>query len=98
MTEITVNKDNLIQVNGALNFAVVTKLRREGIRLIAKNEQSRFDLQNIQAEDSAGLALLVAWVKYAHKSNKEISFVNVPEQLLAIIKLCGLDELLPIKK
>ncbi|MCK4870264.1 MAG: STAS domain-containing protein [Gammaproteobacteria bacterium] len=98
MPEIIVNKDNMIQVNGALNFAVATKLCREGVRLIAKNKRSVFDLTNIQTEDSSGLALLVAWVKYAHKVNKEIYFVNIPGQLLAIINLCGLDELLPIKK
>lgn len=55
------------------------------------------DLQHVTQADSAGLALLVDWMRAAKKARKSIAFKHLPEQMDAIAKASGLDELLPLK-
>jgi phospholipid transport system transporter-binding protein len=55
------------------------------------------DLQHVTQADSAGLALLVDWMRAAKKAKKSIAFKHLPEQMNAIAKASGLDELLPLK-
>lgn len=55
------------------------------------------DLQHVTQADSAGLALLLDWMRTAQKAKKPISFKHLPEQMNAIAKASGLDELLPLK-
>jgi phospholipid transport system transporter-binding protein len=55
------------------------------------------DLQHVTQADSAGLALLVDWMRAAKKAKKSIAFKHLPEQMNSIAKASGLDELLPLK-
>ncbi|MAX51974.1 MULTISPECIES: STAS domain-containing protein [unclassified Methylophaga] len=55
------------------------------------------DLQGVTESDSAGLALLLDWMRAAKNANKPITFKHLPEQMDAIAKASGLDELLPLK-
>jgi phospholipid transport system transporter-binding protein len=55
------------------------------------------DLQHVTQADSAGLALLVDWMRAAKKAKKSIAFKHLPEQMNAIAKASGLDDLLPLK-
>jgi phospholipid transport system transporter-binding protein len=52
------------------------------------------DLRRVSRADSAGLALLVEWLRAARRCGKSIVFRNIPGQLLAIAKVSGLDALL----
>lgn len=56
----------------------------------------RVDLKGVTRADSAGLALLLEWLRRAERNGCDISFVNVPEQLMSIARVCGLDEILPL--
>lgn len=77
-------------VKGSLNFDTVPYLNLRGRQLIAVNPASIFDLRAVTNSDNAGLALLIAWIKYAKQLNKTVQFCNISEQLLAIAKVCGL--------
>ncbi len=54
------------------------------------------DLKGVTRADSAGLALLVEWLRAAERAGKSISFVNVPVQLSSIARISGLDEILSL--
>jgi phospholipid transport system transporter-binding protein len=56
----------------------------------------RVDLKGVTRADSAGLALLLEWLRKAERAGCSISFVNVPEQLMSIARVCGLEEILPL--
>lgn len=57
----------------------------------------KLDLKAVTQSDSAGVALLIAWVRYARQQDKEIHLMHLPEQMRAIIKVSGLSNLLPIQ-
>jgi phospholipid transport system transporter-binding protein len=95
--DIKENKKGQWQVTGELGFATVPKLYKTGYDVITEHENLVFDLQDIIALDNSGLALLTAWVRLAKKLDKTISFVNLPNKLLDIAKLSGLEDILPIR-
>jgi phospholipid transport system transporter-binding protein len=55
------------------------------------------DLQHVTQADSAGLALLVDWMRAAKKAKKSIAFKHLPGQMNAIAKAFGLGDLLLLK-
>ncbi len=52
------------------------------------------DLKQVTAFDSAGLALLIEWIRLAENRNIKLQFANIPDQLLAIARLGGLERVL----
>ncbi|MGH8545957.1 MAG: STAS domain-containing protein, partial [Gammaproteobacteria bacterium] len=53
------------------------------------------DLKAVARIDSAGLALLVNWVRESRRHKVAIRFQNIPARMLAIAKICGVDKVLP---
>jgi phospholipid transport system transporter-binding protein len=62
------------------------------------------DLGGVQVFDSAGLALLVAWVRWARRHAVPIRFIDMPKRLSAVVLanhlegLFGLDTELSSRK
>ncbi len=84
-------------LRGEFSFATVAELSRKSAQILWENDNITLDLDGVSRTDSAGLALLVEWVRIARRKNKTIQFCNMPEQMTAIAQVVGLDGLLPIK-
>lgn len=85
------------RVAGELTFDTVPEADKKGIALFDIVEgEFCIDLQDVSRTDSAGLVLLVAWIRYARKKNKTLQFLNVPAQMLALAKASSLDQILPL--
>jgi phospholipid transport system transporter-binding protein len=52
------------------------------------------DLGGVGESDSAGLALLIEWLRMAKQSGKEIHFANVPEQIEALARISEVEDLI----
>lgn len=85
-------------LTGALTFASVPEVYRQGSALFVDDDRASLtlDLKNIEHTDSAGLALLLEWMRSARQQHKVIHFKNVPPQLLSLANLSGLDDILPL--
>ncbi|MBI5450950.1 MAG: STAS domain-containing protein [Gammaproteobacteria bacterium] len=81
------------RVRGELSFDTVAQLLG---RSPVHGAQLRVDLGGVSRTDSAGLALLVSWMREARHAGCDIRFSNVPPQLLAIARVSGFDRLLPV--
>ena len=86
-----------IRVSGELTFTTATKLLDESVALFESLSLLDIDLSEVTRSDSAGLALLIAWIRSANTASKKIVFHNIPTQMLAIANASGLDELLPLQ-
>lgn len=82
-------------VSGALTFETVPSVVRSSTALLNGGADIIFDLQGISNADSAGLALLIEWMRAAHAQQKRIIFKNIPAQLLAIATMSGVEHILP---
>lgn len=85
------------QISGELTLETARGVKEDTDKRFANGAALNIDLSKVSRADSAGLALLVAWMRQANASDKAISFHHVPAQMLAIANASGLDAILPIK-
>ncbi len=81
-------------VVGDLSFDSVVDVEKEGFAVINEGgKQVTLDLSQVQACSSAAMALLLSWLRYASKQQKNLIFSGVPASLRAMIKGAQLDNL-----
>lgn len=85
-----------ILISGPLTFATVTDLWTASENLFPREAEWNCDLAAVSACDSAGLALLLEWLRLARQQKKKIHFLNLPQQLEAIAGAAGLKGLLGV--
>lgn len=89
--------DGGFKVSGELTFATVTEVLSESRRLFARAGDSiELELGEVTRVDSAGLALLIEWMREARALDKTIRFFDLPEQMMAIAAASDLDAILPL--
>lgn len=90
MSKIRVdNEDNRWWVSGELSFRTVDQLLVEFNQIVRDTPPKIIDLSEITHTDSAGLALLIEWLKF----DNLVNFHNIPSQLLSIAAVSGLKEM-----
>ena len=90
---IAIQQGRLI-VSGDLDYSTVMLLWNQSLPLIQSLNELKFDLTEVSSSSSAGLALLIEWIKYAKRTKKPIQFINIPEKLKSIISAAGIDGVL----
>ena len=85
-----------LRVRGDLDFDSVAALWNATESLLADDPPARIDLQGVSHANSAGVALLVAWLGQVQRRQQTVMFVNVPAQMRAIIEVADLDTVLPL--
>lgn len=91
----TITKRNeVFIISGELNFTTVMSLWVNSLALLTPHQEIHFDLSEVSQCNSAGLALLLEWLKHAKLANQTITFKNIPQTILAIAKLANLTSVL----
>jgi len=87
--------DGVFRLEAALTFATVPALRGPGLaRIKAAAAELQFDLQQVAASDSAGLALLIDWLAEARTRQRSLRYLQPPEALLSLAKLSDVESLI----
>lgn len=81
---------------GELSFDTVPAISAKFANMANNSAEVILDLQGVSRTDSAGLALLIEWMRSAHREKKRIVFKNMPEQMLAVAKVSELEDILPM--
>lgn len=98
-TSINSAEAGVLQINGELSFSTVSKVLEQSRPLLATMKgQVVIALADVERVDSAGLALLIQWMRMAREQGMEIRFRHVPAQLLAIAHASDLDHILPLEQ
>jgi len=94
--QLSTNGDGSLVLTGVLNKTTVTRIHEESLgsfRDAASTPQS-IDLTGVSSVDSAGLALLIEWVRLGRRQNRNIKFLNIPARMLPLARLFGVEHLL----
>ncbi len=83
---------NHFVIEGQLTFSSIDKKTVGSFNCPARNGNICIDLSKVEKSDSAGLALMIEWVKQCKMYNTRVLFKNIPEQLLALATLSGFDQ------
>ncbi|MCK5728046.1 MAG: STAS domain-containing protein [Methylococcales bacterium] len=89
--EITRVESEKVSVKGDLTFACVSAKQLSCIDF-TQSKRLTIDLTRVKNSDSAGLALMIEWVKLSKKQNVDLNFSHIPPQLLTLAKISGLKE------
>ncbi|REL25645.1 STAS domain-containing protein [Thalassotalea euphylliae] len=87
-------KDQVAQLNGQLTSAAVAALKNKAHRNIVKSKHMVVSLKHINDVDTAGLAWLLFLVEQAKRHNCQLSFADLPQDLLKLAQLSDVDQLL----
>ena len=82
------------KVHGALHAETVTALFELSPELFRGTPQIDIDLAGVPEGDSAGLALLIEWLRLANQHKQKIEFRNLPAQLSALARISEIEDLL----
>jgi phospholipid transport system transporter-binding protein len=84
--------DGIVRLLGELTFESVARLVTENPELIGSAGLT-VDMSGLEKVDSAGLALLLGWVRKARGSGGELRFSGIPEQLRSLVRIADLETL-----
>ncbi len=87
-----------LEIHGELSFASVPALWRDCRAQYASGKDIDVDLGQVRRSDSAGLALLVEWLREAQRNGASLRFFNIPAQMLEMARASGLDQILPLHR
>ena len=89
--------DQQYALSGELTMQNVSQVSRDTKPLMAAmSGEVTINLSRIARADSAGLALLIDWLRIARQQNVTLRFEQLPDQLLQIARVCELHSVLPI--
>jgi len=81
------------QLSGNIDFTSVVLLLRQSNILFSDNRNITLNLHGVEQSNSAGLALLIHWLRIAREKQCSIAFKNIPTQLQEIAKISGIENL-----
>lgn len=90
--------DGQFQLSGELSFATVNGVLEESRTVLFGKPSPRIDIDlgTVTRADSAGLALLIEWLRMAQQKQCDICYYHLPEQMIAIAEAGDLISLLPV--
>lgn len=83
--------NNNYSIEGELTFNSLNRRTIPSSGFLKKTDAVLVDLEKVKAADSAGLALLLEWIKHSKLYDTKLVFKNIPHQLLTLATLSGLD-------
>nr|WP_255721995.1 STAS domain-containing protein [Ectothiorhodospira lacustris] len=84
-----------VRVTGELTQATVPGLWQASQDLFqAETGPCRVDLSGVTRSDSAGVALLIAWMKRCGGAHGGLTFTGMPERMKALVGVSDLEDVL----
>lgn len=86
--------DGRFRLSGALTFDTVPELLARSRKLLPFDRALEIDLAGVDRIDSAGLALLIEWMRLAAARGQVVVFQQAPAQMRDLARVSGLDGVL----
>jgi phospholipid transport system transporter-binding protein len=87
----------VLRLEGPLSFESLPRVLAESDAYEARADlpdRLTIDFAGVTAVDSSAVALLLEWRRRALARNKQLAFVNLPANLLALSQLYGVTDLI----
>ena len=78
-------------VEGDLTFFSLNKKTIKSFDFLNITKKICIDLEKVTSADSAGLALMIEWIKQSKLHSTNLTFKNIPQQLLTLARLSDFD-------
>jgi phospholipid transport system transporter-binding protein len=82
------------RLSGAFSFATAARALEQGDAAFRAYPDVELDLSGVADADSAGLAVLLAWIERSRRRGHALRYSGLPEKLRRIAKITEVDRLL----
>jgi phospholipid transport system transporter-binding protein len=82
------------RLTGCFGFETAAALLEKGDAAFRAHPDVELDLSGVADADSAGLAVLLAWIDRAKRRGHRLRFVGLPRELAGIAKITDVEPLL----
>lgn len=82
------------RLTGDVDFDTVMRLLHESRSLFAHEPRVRLDLSGVEEIDSAGLALVIEWLRELRRDERRLEIRNPPQRLIALARIADVERLL----
>jgi phospholipid transport system transporter-binding protein len=86
--------DGKFALHGDLTYATVARALYLSKDLFQDHATIEIDMSDIADADSAGLGILLEWVNWAKNFVREIRYISIPPQIMAIAQISEVDDML----
>lgn len=83
-----------MMVSGDVTMETVSVLFAQGLQHL-NSKDLVVDLSQTQVVDSAAVSMLLAWQRAAQSGQRALQIERLPENLLSLARLYGVEEMLP---
>jgi len=87
--------DGTIRFSGPLTMVTMNEALLESAELFTQEGPWELDFSGVDEVDSAAVSLLLEWVRQAAQLGRKLRIKNLPDNLQCLVKVYGLEELLP---
>jgi len=91
-----VSQSESLLIKGNLSVHNVMRLYDSSLSYLQNHSHLQFDFADVAASDSAGLALMLAWINYAKQNHKSLQFKHIPSTIISLVQVARLDQLFAI--
>jgi phospholipid transport system transporter-binding protein len=94
--QVTIASPGHITVSSALTFETARRVCEAGVECFVSDDSPTIvvDCSAVPNADSAGVAVLIEWRRWAHQHGRHLKFTNLPMQISAIAQLSEVSEVL----
>lgn len=90
-------ENGVLRVRGALDFSTVAALWTQALPLFeGVSDACQLDMSGVDRVDSAGVALLLEWMRLARTRDVTFTITGAPPAMKDLIRLADLQDLLPV--
>lgn len=82
------------RVTGVLDATTAREVLEQSESRFSQSKEIDIDLGGVGESDSAGLALLIEWLRVARQGDRAIRFANVPAQIEALARISEVEDLI----
>ncbi len=82
------------RVSGVLDASTTPALLEQSRERFAHEKSVEVDFAQVTESDSAGMALLIEWMRLARRQGQKLRFSNIPAQIAALARISEVDDLL----
>ena len=82
------------RLEGDVSFATVMHLLHDSRPKFEHEPNIRLDFSGVESIDSAGLALVIEWIREAKQQGHDLEIRNPPQRLLALARISDVERLL----
>lgn len=91
-----INRDgDRLVLSGPLTLDTIRTLYDHGLEA-GSDGSLEVDMAAVEAVDSSAVSLMLAWLREARRKQVSLFFTHVPDNLLSLAHLYGVEELLPL--